>query len=410
MIPDLFEGIDQVALDDLLEKAQQMGVDSEFRPSPPELLDLLMQLGAEKGGKLRKSKLYRAFLLVQERARRRRGQDLRARLQCLAQGRHNAGGGGVFGLPAFVECLTKLALNRLGSKGSSDIQRGSPAWWKCTWLLTLLGGQYREHVLVMEHAQHTDRAYKLCAQSERRRLSDTGKERIAVTIRPPMGSSTNDGGTGLEAQGLAAATLPAGLDPKSVPRAQKRRHTVTNDVSSTTPRTERRHHLDLLWSRVFTRALPRYVPQLDLLATEDPMLFEPTHAEALVDAAFVAAAGEAAPDSGHGASPPCSRCGEVRSLNGWGSPSCVLCGCVEELCLPLTEHLFGALLKLEDVLEPESLETLPEDAGDGCTDGSQSATPRSRLPSNSASHRVVSKRRSSLSQALSLPVHKAGLP
>ena len=62
-----------------------------------------------------------------------------------------------FRCAAFVECLVKLALHRLGAKGratslgkagaltdsaevlggSLELQRGAPTWWKCTWLLPL---------------------------------------------------------------------------------------------------------------------------------------------------------------------------------------------------------------------------------------------------------------------------------
>ena len=45
----------------------------------------------------------------------------------------------------------KLALHRLGSKGQLELQRGAPTWWKCTWLLNLLGIRFTESVKDREH-------------------------------------------------------------------------------------------------------------------------------------------------------------------------------------------------------------------------------------------------------------------
>merc|ERR1712076_13974 len=96
---------------------------------------------------------YRALALMMEGKHRQQKIEQSKNLQCQthknvqekllqAEGPKDI----VFGLPAFVECLLKLALHRLCFKGLSDIQRGAPAWWKCTWLLTLLNGKFSENV------------------------------------------------------------------------------------------------------------------------------------------------------------------------------------------------------------------------------------------------------------------------
>ncbi|CAK9003482.1 Uncharacterized protein SCF082_LOCUS7758, partial [Durusdinium trenchii] len=68
-----------------------------------------------------------------------------------------------FRVAAFIECLVKLALHRLGSKGQLELQRGAPTWWKCTWLLNLLGIRFMESV---KDKEHHEILWKLAAQEK----------------------------------------------------------------------------------------------------------------------------------------------------------------------------------------------------------------------------------------------------
>lgn len=100
--------------------------------------------------------------------------------------------------------------------------------------------------------------------------------------------------------------------------------------------------LDLWWRRVKTvQSLPRYMGPLERLVANKPDLFEPSSAEAPWPEAtkLEAVVGLAAqPDI-------CPACQEQRSPSGWGSPGCIVCSGVEELCLPLEDHILGALLQ-----------------------------------------------------------------
>merc|ERR1712110_206195 len=57
----------------------------------------------------------------------------------------------------------KLALHRLGFKGLTEIQRGSPSWWKCTWLVTLLSGKFNEKLAKM---RYEEKIFEMASQDE----------------------------------------------------------------------------------------------------------------------------------------------------------------------------------------------------------------------------------------------------
>eukprot|EP00929_Paragymnodinium_shiwhaense_P043741 TRINITY_DN22476_c0_g1_i2.p1 TRINITY_DN22476_c0_g1~~TRINITY_DN22476_c0_g1_i2.p1 ORF type:complete len:1603 (-),score=411.41 TRINITY_DN22476_c0_g1_i2:295-5103(-) len=148
-VPDFLSDCNQVDAELLYDKARQLGIEEDKFPPPEALADVLDEAMGRREGGIGKSAVYRILAMVQEGKSVQRQQDCTAHmLRCLT--RHSseieAPTDELFGLSAFVECVVKLALHRLGFKGLSTIQRGSPAWWKCTWLLTLLLGSFNEQV------------------------------------------------------------------------------------------------------------------------------------------------------------------------------------------------------------------------------------------------------------------------
>lgn len=247
----------------------------------------MTKLGGKPGnGAMSRKQAYRMLALTQERRRRQRDAQLKARLNFVAQrAMGNVGPGGMpqaaqgtggdgtekplqkgCGLPAFVECLLKLVLHRLGSKGLSEIQRGAPAWWKCTWLLTLLSGRFDERKRLNRHEA---------------RLQELSGGEATVSSGPLQ-------------------------------------------------------EVDLWWQRIYCKQLPKYVPPLERLVEDQPNLFDPEFAEASVKHINREAA-----SWDH----PCPQCQENVSPSGWGSPGCVLCGGIENCCLPVDDHLFSNLLR-----------------------------------------------------------------
>jgi len=88
------------------------------------------------------------------------------------------------------------------------------------------------------------------------------------------------------------------------------------------------------YQRTHAALLPRYVPPLEHLVREMPDLFDPATGEATVskkDKSLWPVA--------------CPQCNETPSPSGWGTPGCPSCSGVEELCFPISEHLFGSLLR-----------------------------------------------------------------
>jgi len=283
---DILADRQEITAANLMEIASNLGLNSDSVPSKEELGNMMAKLGGKPGdGAMSRHQAYRMLALTQERRRCQRESQLKARLQFVAQrgmvpsvqemgAQAHADDTEKLpprgcGLPAFVECLLKLVLHRLGSKGLSEIQRGAPAWWKCTWLLTLLSGRFNER---MRLRRHEDRLQELSA---------------------------------------GEATVSTGPSKD----------------------------LDLWWQRVKCKNLPKYVPPLERLMADNPRLFDPEFAEAQVKQI------NRVPASWDH---PCPQCQEKVSPSGWGSPGCVLCGGIENCCLPVDDHIFSALLRTQD--------------------------------------------------------------
>lgn len=302
---DVFAGKQELSPVQILEMAETLGVDPDIRP-PKEALGSFIQLfGANPMGVMSRPQFYMMLCTAQETRKLQLKAATRARSSLLStvvptsqspveaasgQGLRMPASSG-FGLSAFVECLLKLALHRLGSKGQSDIQRGSPAWWKCTWLLTLLGG-----------------SFGACVRQKR------------------------------FAEGLLK--LSEGVQKPQPPRQQlhhQLHHQRGPSNSTSSNKTENKlKELHLWWDRIRTSSLPKYLTPLERLAIQEPDIFDPANAEEVIQPEV---AGTLA------ATWPCEVCQEPRSPSGWGNPACIYCSGVEEYCLPIEKHLFAALLK-----------------------------------------------------------------
>lgn len=303
----VFDGFQKISPEQLLQLAEKLGMnsDSDQLPAIEELAKFMVLLGGDvrNKGTLSQQDAYRMLALTQERRRCQRRLKLCARLQRLARPHVQAPDPRV-GVEAFTECLLKLALHRLGSKGLTEIQRGSPAWWKCTWLLTLLGGPYTERTVLMRHASRL---------SELAKMSDEK----AWAPRRPVSRPSSCGAVRAKRATLKVQDLPwlaAGEESESWLQRVQADTTLFEDW----------------WRRVQCCQIQRYVEPLSVLALDEHSLF---------DNAEIIAPGTTS------ALTTCPHCKEPRSANGWGSPSCVLCSGVEELCLPVSNHQFAGLVR-----------------------------------------------------------------
>ncbi|CAE7239299.1 unnamed protein product, partial [Symbiodinium pilosum] len=173
---------DEVSAGTFIQKAVSMALSPECIPAEKDLAMGLAQLGAKTTGTMSRQAAFRALALAREHRRRQRLQLTKARSSLLAQqvkrstwvpegsrptsaappgpGLGLTPGSGqphtrkAFRCAAFVECLVKLALHRLGAKGSLELQRGAPTWWKCTWLLNHLGMRFVERVRDNQHQRN----------------------------------------------------------------------------------------------------------------------------------------------------------------------------------------------------------------------------------------------------------------
>jgi hypothetical protein len=217
-----------------------------------------------------------------------------------------------------VECLLKLALHRLGSKYSSEIQRGSPSWWKCAWLLTLLGTAFRERTLQNQYERSTERL-----------IGNTGA--IPDEKETPLVRATTHYKFGDEGEIDVVETLEH----------------VSDSEEPSSPSAPRRKvcKVDAWLKRAQSSKRPIYIAPMDQLVIETPNLFDPDFAEQPV------VNDEATSDlpGGQVSRAPCSSCKEQRSPSGWGTPSCPLCSGLEDLVLPMDHHLFAPLLRTTEV-------------------------------------------------------------
>lgn len=181
-LDSLFEGEETVTPSMLMRKAVSFALSPDTIPAEKDLAVSLAQIGGnrETGGMTRPV-FFRALYLARHHRHMQQTKTIKARSALLAQqtrrstwwpeGSHPArqsskqrAKGAVqlpkrkgFRVAAFVECLVKLALHRLGSKGQLELQRGAPTWWKCTWLLNLLGLRFTETVRDKEHEDNLKR-------------------------------------------------------------------------------------------------------------------------------------------------------------------------------------------------------------------------------------------------------------
>eukprot|EP00927_Polykrikos_kofoidii_P076679 TRINITY_DN73731_c0_g1_i1.p1 TRINITY_DN73731_c0_g1~~TRINITY_DN73731_c0_g1_i1.p1 ORF type:complete len:992 (+),score=201.12 TRINITY_DN73731_c0_g1_i1:3-2978(+) len=189
-IEDIFEEVIELTPDLILKKATDLGVPEEMHPNLEDIGHLLDEAVGKREGMRFRRIAYRFLAFNQEgRSRRLKQAELR-QLQCLTKTKRSLQGPNkrVFGLAAFMESVLKIALHRLGFKGLSDIQRGSPAWWKCTWLLTLLDGRFSQKLVELRHERNI---VTLATEGEgtwEESFSDT----MGVGLMPTI-SSTNEG-------------------------------------------------------------------------------------------------------------------------------------------------------------------------------------------------------------------------
>jgi hypothetical protein len=314
---------------------------------------------ASIGAHLRKHQVYRALSLVQEGRRCQRHVDLTSQLRCLAgdhERRRNSGPTtAFFGLAAFVECLLKLALHRLGGKGSNEIQRGSPAWWKCAWLIALLNGEFSGHLKrhshekkIQEYAQQGEANSDQLVRDRPQRppSKEGGANRLAKARGNNRASICSTGGADEgDIRSMAA------VSGKSDPLSPMRRNTASNVIrldqaklQRMSAQEKRAQEMETWYCRSYVDDCSRYVPPLENLVWNLPDLFDVGTGEAHV------------PGSNTSLWPvKCSQCNESPSPSGWGTPGCPSCSGVEDLCLPISNHLFSMLLrtpKPEGILHP----------------------------------------------------------
>jgi hypothetical protein len=331
--------------------------------------------------------------------------------------------------------LLKLALHRLGGKGSNEIQRGSPAWWKCAWLIALLSGEFSNHIKRHGHEQQiqglarADDPTQSCLRAKTRhwgaeeepstpllknakdrsscasyndyerdqeqgsdfapvlnelgqvlsrhcpcgnvfmcdslfcrkcgakRLVEDfesptqsgsspspGRKHLRVTVGDDVAQSKGDDAGGKSDSGNDQE-LGSPISQKTPNSAKmERRYTEAAKTSRFLRKMESRllssHQQkaaeeEAWFQRSHADRMPRYIPPLDYLVLEKPGLFDYSTAEAVVPKAV-----------GESYWPvPCEKCNEVPSPSGWGTPGCPSCSGVEELCLPISKHLFASLLR-----------------------------------------------------------------
>ncbi|CAJ1341934.1 unnamed protein product [Effrenium voratum] len=171
-IEGIFGDAAEVTPSMFIRKAISIALSPDMIPAEKDLAMNLAQIGGAPNGNMSRPMAFRVLALAREYKRRQRVQNMKARSALLAQqslrsawcpegSRPSSRRGPLhppqlrkaFRVAAFVECLVKLALHRLGSKGLLELQRGAPTWWKCTWLLNFLGIRFIEGVRDKEHRQ-----------------------------------------------------------------------------------------------------------------------------------------------------------------------------------------------------------------------------------------------------------------
>lgn len=455
---DPFAGKQDLTPAELCKCAVDAGVSEDLLPPFTDLYTTFLNIGGSRTrGTITAGCAYRALAMIQENNRVERHNALRTHLQCLAHLSNSEQVGPVkhiFGLPAFIECILKLGLHNLGNKGKSELQRDSPSWWKCIWLLTFLSSRFAERVRTHRHeawtrelaqcpvsseshsdeevdasnpstresprtrpaelcrraskgskrsvspisssrgrhpskgscgsSSHKTRGNSKCSASDATRTDDVEKDRRAkasprqpssgtsgapnrrqARAGSPFGSSVSlrfngaSAGTSADASASAQGSQEADGEVSTDRRSRLRRHTINaidfmcgaSSMSAGEAETWRKHQpaedFTAWWTRVRQVASqPRYLHPIERLVVDAPDLFHYRTAEAPLPAGLW--------DSRK--SEVCPSCAEEISYSGWGSPACLDCSCVEEMCLPVEDHIFGPLLQTqatENVLAEE---------------------------------------------------------
>lgn len=419
---------DKFPVSKLFKQAEEMGLDiSDPEKGYPEREKFGMMVvdHIAPGGKdmmLRPHHVYSALALVQEGRRSQRRIELQSSLSCLAASPVGAPATGerkmphysgptttLFGLAAFVECLLKLALHRLGGKGSNEIQRGSPAWWKCAWLIALLSGEFNKHVKRHKHEHMISEFAREAKAKVSEKLSRVPEASSGMSLSSGMtplqpGRTSKENHTeaaskprlSSKAAKFASNEEPGGSAVKEhkPPRSpSRRRHTMCEQglaeemalatrqhmgeemglATRQSSKEQKARQLDLWHHRTYSAQLPRYMPPLEHLLRDRPDLFDPETGEATSPKADAS-----------GWPVLCPQCNETPSPSGWGTPGCSNCSGVEELCLPISKHLFSSLLRTPQldrfglIKEGDDGE---EEAGTEVREGSQWSQCNSRQPS-----------------------------
>lgn len=319
---DIFEGCAEVTAEEFLDKASELGVDEALYPKQRDLALFIAAASGRRSGGISRPFAFHLLAVTQEAQSRRKRQALRARLQCLAHMPSSEEKPVVFSLAAFVECLLKLALHCLGSKGTTEVMRRAPAWWKCAWLLTLFSGAFDEQIALHHYEK---------------RIHGWAYEPGSLDLGPDEASSGDmtDRASSMEGMSVRGAAADRGLSAQQVAeRTALAAEAATRSANE--PDVPARSQADghSWWLRVQMGKLPVYVPPLDRLVVESPSMFEPSFAEMDLQGR------SPKPVDGR----PCSLCGESRSAYGWGAPSCPTCSGVEDQCMPVEHHIFSALL------------------------------------------------------------------
>jgi len=444
-LDDVFSDVMELTPEAFLAKATDLGIDSELHPTPNELAELLLEVVGRRVAPMNKRLVYRAIAFMMEGRRRQEQLDILKQMQCqthrsVQEDMNQAEGPQdlIFGLSAFAECLLKLAIHRLGFKAVSDIQRGSPAWWKCTWLLTLLQTKFSEKITckqfenkILDMAMGGEEDWHegfldgvgvgilpsaYCANSWLTQNRDMGQSVSAssvslesTSLRGDSKGNSKDSKAGRSSKRMGSkqssgtvATVTtvrprrgstvggasvAGASSFKTSSKRGDHKLKTKDKSKRAKRSENLSQLiekgpnldaEVWWRKVqigkLLNYLPRNVPAMEHLVGNFPDLFEPCNSETNVNeetapqftlkAETVQITQESQPmtpqnwtpsplgkqahgfgDKPSSAGKPCERCGEMASASGWGNPSCIQCSGVEEHCFPISQHIFGELLR-----------------------------------------------------------------
>eukprot|EP00928_Gymnodinium_smaydae_P020527 TRINITY_DN17930_c0_g2_i1.p1 TRINITY_DN17930_c0_g2~~TRINITY_DN17930_c0_g2_i1.p1 ORF type:complete len:1313 (+),score=184.29 TRINITY_DN17930_c0_g2_i1:191-4129(+) len=364
---DIFEDIEEVTPELILAKASELGILEDKFPPVDDLAKLMMEVSGSREKSYDKRIFYRALLFTHEGRRRHTQRVLASRLHCLThspaqQALQSAGPSErVFGLAAFVECLLKIALHRLGCKGSSEIQRGSPSWWKCTWLLTLLTSRFNEKTVRVNYerdvftkamdgeedweqgfANNSDIPF-VWTETDFDSKKSGGKTPVRKTVtRWPQDETYSE-------SGCSTPSEPAGG------RVQRNRSQPRKAHQSTVAESTR-----VWWRKVHCGlsacVLPRNIPAMEWLATDIPAAFEtwnceeppkkpstPTRRPSRMRTHLVMPHSPQISLAVIGGQ--CFKCKQKPTDYGWGNPSCAECSGVDERCLPIEACLFRGLLR-----------------------------------------------------------------